>query len=60
MTIAHQLLVIIYHLLTRKQDYKELGFQHFEKEEQKKKQAVKELKRLGLQVTIEPQPAWFN
>ena len=59
MAIAHQLLVIIYHLLTRKEDYKELGFQHFEKEkeEQKKKQAVKELEKLGFQVTIELQPA---
>ena len=59
MAIAHRLLVIVYHLLTRKEDYKELGFQHFEKEkaEQKKKQAVKELEKLGFQVTIEPQPA---
>mgnify|MGYP006375906255 FL=1 len=59
MAIAHRLLVIVYHLLTRKEDYKELGFQHFEKEkaEQKKKQAVKELEKLGFQVTIEPKLA---
>ena len=59
MAIAHRLLVIVYHLLTRKEDYKELGFQHFEKEkeEHKKKQAVKELEKLGFQVTIEPKLA---
>ena len=59
MAIAHQLLVIIYYLLTRKEDYKELGSQYFEKDkqEQKKKQAVRALEKLGFQVTIEPQPA---
>ena len=59
MAIAHQLLVIIYYLLTRKEDYKELGYQYFEKDkqEQKKKQAVRALEKLGFQVTIAPQPA---
>jgi len=55
--IAHELIKLVYYLMTRKEDYKELGVQEFEKQkvEKKKQQALKELEKLGFQVTLNPQ-----
>ena len=52
--IAHQILVIVYHLLTRKEDYKELGSSHYDQQasEVKKRKALKQLKSLGYEVSI--------
>lgn len=54
--VGHRILVIAYHLLTRGEEYREIGREHQRQEsaEQAKQRAVRELERLGLRVTIEP------
>lgn len=57
--IAHQILVIVYHLLTRKEHYKELGSNHYDQQaiEIKKKRAIKHLVNLGYDVSLTPHSA---
>jgi len=57
--IARQLLVIVYHLLTRKEQYQELGSSHYKNQsiEIKKNKALKSLKKLGYEVVLSPQTA---
>ena len=57
--IAHQLLVIIYHLLTKDEQYKEFGSNHYEQQsiEAKKKKAIKHLVNLGYEVNLTIKPA---
>ena len=57
--IAHQILVIVYHLLTRKENYKELGSSHYDQQaiDIKKKRAINHLKNLGYEVTLTPHSA---
>jgi transposase len=52
--IAHQILVIAYYLLTRKENYKELGSEQYNQQaiEAKKRRAINHLSSLGYEVTI--------
>lgn len=53
---AHTLLVVVYHLLTRGQDYVDLGSTYFDERDRQavQRQLVRRLEALGLKVTIEP------
>jgi transposase len=57
--IAHQILVIVYHLLTKRESCKEFGSSHYDQQviEVKKKNAIKHLASLGYEVTLSSQPA---
>lgn len=57
--IAHQILVIVYHLLTKKEYYKEFGSNHYEQQakEIKTKKAIKQLSNLGFEVTLSERSA---
>lgn len=52
--VAHSIMTIAYHILTRKEDYRELGAQYFEKRQEKAivKQTVRRLENLGYKVTL--------
>ena len=54
--VGHSILVIAYHLLTRKTGYEDLGPQHFEERERTalERRLVRRLEALGNTVTIEP------
>lgn len=54
--LAHQLLVIAYYLLKRKEEYRELGPNHFDNinADRVRHSSVKRLERLGHVVTLEP------
>ncbi|HEY6332885.1 MAG TPA: IS110 family transposase [Blastocatellia bacterium] len=54
--VAHQLLVIAYHLLKRKEQYRELGPNHFDNinADRVRRSLVRRLERLGHQVTLQP------
>lgn len=57
--IAHQLLIIIYHILTKKEQYKELGADYYVKQkiESKKQQAINCLEKLGYEIQLVPKIA---
>ncbi len=57
--VAHSLLVIIYHLLTTGEVYRELGADYFDRrnKEALARRLVKRLTTLGYTVTLEPQAA---
>lgn len=57
--VAHSIMTIVYHLLTKKEDYKELGANFFDRrrEEQIKKQSVHRLEALGFTVTLSAEQA---
>lgn len=57
--VGHSLLVMIYHILERKESYKELGGDYFDKQQSKGQclRLVKQLEALGMKVTVEAQPA---
>lgn len=57
--IAHQILVIAYHLLTKKEAYKELGSEHYDEKalEVKNRRAIKHLTKLGYEITHPSQTA---
>ena len=60
LAVAHSLLVIVWHLLTKGEDYRELGADYFEQrgKEAIVRRAVRRLEHLGYRVTVEPdQPA---
>ncbi|MBD2365449.1 IS110 family transposase [Anabaena minutissima FACHB-250] len=56
--VAHSILTIAYHLISRQEPYKDLGADYFDKQrpESVKKRLVKRLEKLGYQVNLEPVP----
>ena len=54
--VGHSLLVAGYHLITRHQDYQDLGANYFDERnmEMVKRNAIKRLERLGFQVDLTP------
>ncbi|WP_277128278.1 transposase [Chlorogloeopsis fritschii] len=56
--VAHSILTISYHLISRQETYKDLGVDYFDKKrpETVKKRLIKRLEKLGYQVTAEPVP----
>jgi transposase len=56
LAVAHSVLIIAYHLLSRHEPYHELGGDYFDRlrPEQKIKRHVRELERLGFSVAIQP------
>jgi transposase len=57
MAVAHSVLVIAYHVLDQGVAYQELGDDHFQQRqsaERYQRQLVRQLERLGHQVTLEP------
>jgi transposase len=59
MAVAHSILVIAYHLISRKEDYRELGGDYFDKRrpEATAKHLIKRLEALGYTVHAQAQPA---
>lgn len=57
--LSHSMLVIIYHVLTRRTPYQDLGANYLDQlaPERLTKQLVKRLERMGHKVTLEPQAA---
>jgi transposase len=53
--VAHSILVIVYHVLSRRTPYQELGGNYFEhqNEEAQKNRLIRKLEALGLKVTVE-------
>lgn len=56
--VGHSILVIAYQILTRQEEYRELGADYFTRRNKEvvKRRAIRELERLGLHVTIEEVP----
>lgn len=56
--VGHSILVIAYHLLTRKQPYSDLGANYFDERDRQAvtKRCVTRLQRLGFQVSLEKLP----
>ena len=54
--VAHSILVIAYHLLARKEDYRDLGRDYFDQRSRQtiERNAVRRLQKLGYKVTLEP------
>lgn len=54
--VAHTILVIVYHILSRRVSYQELGGNYFDERERHmvEKRAVRRLERLGYQVQLTP------
>jgi transposase len=54
--VAHSILVIAYHVLTRKEPYHDLGSNYFDERDRVRieKRLTKRLERLGYNVTLEP------
>lgn len=57
--VGHSILVIVYHVLMRKQSYQELGGDYFEKHQRETycHRLVRQLESLGMRVTLEELPA---
>ena len=53
--VAHSLVVIIYHVLKERTEYKDLGGDYFERRdvEKQRRRLIKQLESLGLKVTVE-------
>jgi transposase len=53
--LAHKLIVIVYELLTRKEDYRDLGGNYFDQRDREAvvRRSVTRLERLGYRVTVE-------
>lgn len=53
--VAHSILIIIYHILKQEKTYQELGSTYFEERDHDaiKRRAVRNLERLGYQVTLQ-------
>ncbi|HXW54109.1 MAG TPA: transposase [Candidatus Cybelea sp.] len=56
MAVAHALLVIAFHMLKRRENYRELGADHFDRIDVNRirRSLVRRLERLGHKVTLEP------
>jgi transposase len=54
--VAHSMLVIVYHLLTRGESYNDLGHMYFDQREQHavERRLTRRLERLGYKVVLEP------
>jgi transposase len=54
--VGHSILVMIYHVLSRRQSYQELGGDYFDRQnmEKQKVRLIRKLESLGLRVTVEP------
>jgi len=54
--LAHSILVIAYHVLTRKEPYRDLGPNYFDEHDRQavERRLVRRLEKLGLKVTIQP------
>jgi transposase len=59
MAVAHSILVIAYHVIQRREPYRELGANYFDQQcsETTTKKLVKRLERMGYQVTLQSQTA---
>jgi transposase len=57
--VGHSVLVAIYHMLTRKEPYHEVGAQYFDEHDRNhvQQRLVRRLERLGFAVTLEVRPA---
>jgi hypothetical protein len=57
--VCHSVLVAIYHMLTRREPYHELGAQYFDEHQRDhvERRLVRCLERLGFAVTLEALPA---
>lgn len=57
--VAHSLLVIVYHVLEQRADYRELGGDYFDRQQHQTQQQrlIKRLERMGLRVTVEALPS---
>ena len=55
--VAHAILVIVFHIIVRKEPYRELGGDYFDKQdpETTAKRLAKRIAKLGYQVTLQPQ-----
>jgi transposase len=58
LAVAHTILVIVYYLMTREQDYVDLGSSYFEERDRRgvQRRLVQRLEAMGLKVTVEPVP----
>lgn len=55
--VAHSLLVIVYHVLAQRADYRELGEDYFDRQHRQTQQRlVRRLEAMGLKVTVEALP----
>lgn len=56
--VAHSLLVITYHVLAQRADYRELGGDYFDRQQQQTQQQrlIRKLEGMGLKVTVEALP----
>lgn len=56
--VAHSLLVIVYHVLERRADYRELGGDYFDcrQHQTQQQRLIRRLERMGLKVTVEALP----
>jgi len=56
LALGHTILVIIYHILTRREPYRELGATYFDELDRQRveQRLVRRLERLGYAVTIQP------
>ena len=56
--VAHSVLVMAYHMLRRREDYRELGADHFDRirASSLRRYLTRRLQRLGYQVTLQPLP----
>jgi transposase len=55
--LAHTMIVIVWHVLADETDYKELGYDYFQRlddPEAQKRRLVRQLEALGVKVTLEP------
>ena len=57
--VAHSLVVILYHMLTRHEPYHDVGANYFERRnpEQLARRLVRQGAKLGYQVTLAPAPS---
>ncbi len=53
--VAHSLLVITYHVLAQRADYRELGGDYFDRQHRQTQQQrlIRKLEAMGLKVTVE-------
>ena len=56
LAVAHALVVVVFHVLTKSEAYRELGTQHFESRDAARvqRQLVRRLERLGYRVSLQP------
>lgn len=56
LAVAHALVVVVFHVLTKREPYRELGTQHLDRRdaERVQRQLVRRLERLGYRVSLQP------